>query len=416
VPEHEEPSRTRKRRGLPTRSSNEVSHRRGPFARGIGTPSAADVFRVFCKLSLGWLVGKTASLFLQDSQPHGRSERTKRKASASWKETTKFQEHLRKRWRKSSILRSHWRCIWENAEAKRRLDRHRPTEQSKPDAAVPFDSLWAAGDMDTPVSIKRLADTIDRACDDFQSRTQFQISGAYAAGLRLQGAQAGSLMVSDPSLGRLPDIARERTCAEMHPGACVREFGECREAILVVVCNLNTLCSHWSKWELIGKVFHLEAHFGDGQFSKSLDVMLCDARFASPIMQVYCPLRSTPLTDGSEGHAASRDDTGRLAMSTSFGLICKFLSRHPEWGIAERVSLQDMHVDVADARDLDVLRVRPADGLDKKLCDNGSVVEIYPALRPKSRRCGRTSARDRILAAGEGDPVDEEICCNFATQ
>ena len=103
---------------------------------------------------------------------------------------------------------------------------------------------------------------------------------------------AAACLCTDPeSAGaHLQNLETHQRCEDLHPGICARDLHLFHDCVLRLAMNVNTLCSQWSKWELLARAFRLRAHVREGIHPTTASFLLCEARFGRPIMQVYCPL------------------------------------------------------------------------------------------------------------------------------
>jgi hypothetical protein len=114
----------------------------------------------------------------------------------------------------------------------------------------PSRTLWAAGDSDSPVSRTVLQAAIDKHGTASSRQEGVAQLGPIRLGYKLMDLNKGTALIADPEKPRktLPPVPKYFTCNDRHFGLCKRDAGDRLPAILVVCCNLNTLCSSFSRW------------------------------------------------------------------------------------------------------------------------------------------------------------------------
>ena len=335
------------------------------------------------------------------------------------------------RWRKdwAKPLNTCLRARWENQAARRRAqvvaEVHVPASGGAAAAcpAVPngaraacplasvgapgecsFESLWGLGSRCSPLNEDILVAAIEKyivVCD----RKQNQVPGPVVAGRNIASSQSFMVAYPKSDRGQLPTIERRLTCHECHVGVCRKQMGQWADVVFRIACNLNTMCSTFTKWQLIGQIVRMRASVA-GAWT-DLDAIFCDVRFSHPKAQIFCRLQG----DGNTCSLARDEQTG-VALGTNFSLAYGFLiSLQCDPADLQVVTFQALRSSCVCEGDQGAAAFRvwvPAQS-DKGKIAGGQEQEIWHAMLPRSRRSGRRQARD-LLHCEEGDDIDKAPC------
>ena len=349
----------------------------------------------------------------------------KKRNFGSWASLQQAQKRWRREWGKpwNTCLRTYWANQAARRRAQAVAEACSPVSRGATAACPPgaaaacppasmgakaddsFASLWGLGSRCSPLNEEIIAGAIEKYSAGQYDRKQVQVPGAVVAGRKI--AESQSFMVADPQShqGKLPTIERRLTCHERHAGICRNQMGQWADVMFSAVCNLNTMCSNFTKWQLIGRIARMRALVA-GVWN-DLDVIFCDVRFSRPKAQIFCPMQG-----GGETRALRRDEQTGIALGTSFSLVHGFLTSL-QCGRADLQALtfQELHSSCVCEGDEGAAAFRvwvPVEADKGKMMD-GQEQEIWPSMLPRSRRCGRRQARD-LLHCDEGDEIDKAPC------